>query len=67
MSALFLAPTGALFSRDARVVVARWGGGAHHGLYHVFLTGAGYSFFTFSRQCVVDDFGNLVPVDGGEA
>lgn len=64
MSTFFFAPAGALFSRDASVNVCRWGGGAHHGRYHVFLTGAGYSFFTFSRQCVVDDFGNLVPVDG---
>jgi hypothetical protein len=65
VSALFLAPNGTLFSHAAEVCVIRWGGGADIGKYHVFLIGTGYGFFPVQdRQCVVDDFGNLVPVDG---
>jgi hypothetical protein len=59
----FYGPSGAIFSIDAHVNVARWGGGADHGKYHVYLCGAGYDFFTFSRQAVVDDFGDLIAVE----
>jgi hypothetical protein len=39
----------------------RWGGGADHGCYHVFIAGFSSSdLFPFSLQCVVDDFGTLV-------
>ena len=67
MSAPYYSPNGAVYSLDVSVCGVRWGGGADHGKYHVFLTGAVHRFFTYSRQCVVDDFGDLVPVDGGAA
>lgn len=40
----------------------RWGGGAMPGKTHVF-TGGPYTWMSISKQCVVDDFGTLVPVE----
>lgn len=47
----------------ALIVTIRWGGGADHARYHVFMVGASWMQpARSSRQCVVDDFGDLVPV-----
>ena len=61
---LFLPATGSLFAFPARIVCARWGGGAKPGKWHVYPTGglAGWErvFGVYGMDCVVDDFGNLV-------
>lgn len=54
--------SGGTSRQPAELIVVRWGGGAHHGKYHVFTAGTGYGFAAISRQCVMDDFGTLVPV-----
>lgn len=51
---------GAVLSLE--LVWFRWGGGATPGKTHVFVAGP-ITFMSISTQCVVDDFGTLVPVE----
>lgn len=53
--------TDVVTTTEALILTIRWGGGADPGRYHVFAAGAGW-IVPNSTQCVVDDFGNLVPV-----
>lgn len=48
-------------SSECLVLTVRWGGGAAPGCYHVFMATAG-TMSLRGAQCVVDDFGGLVPV-----
>lgn len=61
MSAVTHCNRGRMGWRAAEITWCRWGGGAHPGLTHVFLTPVNELTF-LSKQCVVDDFGNLVEV-----
>lgn len=58
------ASTGWGFFIGIEVCVVRWGGGAAHGQYHVYLSArnsrAGLPLV--SANCIVDDFGDLVEV-----
>lgn len=47
---------------QVEVCVVRWGGGAEPGHYHLFVAGIVLLGLSLSKQCVVDDFGNLVQV-----
>ena len=57
---------GGLAYQPAEIITCRWGGGADHGKYHVYLSGAPLHYGPFqtfiSKQCVLDDFGDLVEV-----
>jgi len=61
-SNLTLFPRGAIFTCRVELSMARWGGGADHGKWHVYWGGARASVHHMSMQCVVDDFGNLIEV-----
>lgn len=58
-SNLTLFPRGSLFMCRVELCMARWGGGADHGKWHVFWSNATDHM---SIQCVVDDFGDLIEV-----
>lgn len=62
-SNLFLGPRGSLFTCRVELCMARWGGGAEPGMWHVFWgPGRARGVHNLSLQCVVDDFGNLIEV-----
>lgn len=50
-------------SLDIGGLVYRWGGCARPGKWFASLSFNGHSRCHIHLQCVVDDFGNLVPVD----
>ncbi len=55
--------TAVVTTTEALILTIRWGGGADPGRYHVFTVGAGW-LVPRGAQCVVDDFGSLVQVEG---
>lgn len=61
-AALYLPPRGNLFTARVELCMARWGGGADPGKWHVFWGTGRADVHSMSMQCVVDDFGNLVEV-----
>ncbi|RIX74452.1 hypothetical protein [Acidovorax cavernicola] len=63
MSTPEYSPSGGISHRSCAIYVARWGGGAHPGKYHIWCSTIDLRAGVFvSAQCVVDDFGNLVEV-----
>lgn len=55
--------SGAFIRYPANIICMRWGGGAKLGHYHVCFAGwEAANGLIYSRQCVVDDFGDLVAV-----
>lgn len=64
MSQVWISNSGSVQSFKVEICVIRWGGGADPGRYHVFALSVWRDFWAFpSHQCVVDDFGELVPVE----
>lgn len=64
MSRVECSSTGAYVAVPITLIVARWGGGAHPGKYHMYLSTWDFraGLPLVSAQCVVDDFGDLVEV-----
>lgn len=61
MSARYLSDS--LGEGHVRFHWSRWSGGADAGRTHVWASGPGAHFTARSTQCVVDDFGTLVPAE----
>jgi hypothetical protein len=64
MKDVFCSPNGGYIKVPMSLTVARWGCGAHAGLYHLYVSTWDFraGLPLISAQCVVDDFGDLVEV-----